>query len=57
MRVFSEKGNPEMPAAWSAVYKKIQERKNEELSFNATLLALKFKDQSAPLAFKSISER
>ena len=48
------KSNPEMPSSWSAVYKKIQERKNEELSFNATLLALKFKDQSAPLALRAL---
>ena len=48
------KSNPEMPSAWSTVYKKLLDRKNEELSFNSTLLALKFKDKSAPLALKAL---
>ena len=48
------KSNPEMPSAWSAVYKNLLDRKNEELSFNTTLLALKFKDKSAPKALKEL---
>jgi len=46
--------NPEMPSTWSAVYKTLLDRKNEDLSFNATLLALKFKDKSAPGALKEL---
>ncbi|MCM8542024.1 MAG: c-type cytochrome [Lentisphaeraceae bacterium] len=46
--------DPTMPADWSGVYKSLLDRKNEELSFNATLLALKFKDSSAPDALKSL---
>lgn len=48
------KSNPQMPSSWSSVYKNLLERKNEELSFNATLLALKFKDKSAPAALQSL---
>ncbi|MCM8532574.1 MAG: c-type cytochrome [Lentisphaeraceae bacterium] len=48
------KSNPEMPSSWSAVYKQLLDRKHEELSFNSTLLALKFKDSSAPVALKAL---
>ena len=48
------KSNPEMPSSWSAVFKNFLDRKNEELSFNSTLLALKFKDSSAPGALKEL---
>ena len=48
------KSNPEMPDNWSVAYKKLLDRNNEELSFNSTLLALKFKDSSAPQALKTL---
>ena len=50
------KSNPEMPDGWSDTYKKLLQRKNEELSFNSTLLALKFNDSSAPKALKTLVE-